>query len=56
MLVERGIFNGNGGVFDVTGDVGQWDHCSLDVAVNVPENYLACPVVNFRGLSDLQVV
>ena len=29
MLVERGIFNGNGGVFDVTGDVGQWDHCSL---------------------------
>ena len=41
--------------FDVAGDVG-WGAIVLDVAVDVPKNYFARPVVNFRGLGDLQVV
>ena len=28
----------------------------LDVAMDVPENYFARPVVDFRGLGDLEVV
>ena len=56
MLVKRRVFNGDGGVFDVAGNFGQGHHRPLDVAVNVPENYLASPVVNFRGLGDFQVI